>query len=66
MEDLGCKLRLTEESKEENGEVEEEEGEDSAEKGEEGESEGRLEMKEDGGIQELKIHGKKVGTLSEP
>ena len=56
MEDLGCKLRLTEESKEENGEVEEEE--DSDEKGEEGESEGRLEMKEDGGIQELKIHGK--------
>ena len=29
MEDLGCKLRLTEESKEENGEDEEEEGEDS-------------------------------------
>ena len=64
MEDLGCKLRLTEESKEENGEDEEEE--DSDEKGEEGESEGRLEMKEDGGIQELKIHGKKVGALSEP
>ena len=64
MEDLGCELRLTEESKEENGEVEE--GEDSDEKGEEGDSEGRLEMKEDGGIQELKIHGKKVGALSEP
>ena len=63
MEDLGCELRLTEESKEENGEVKEEE---SDEKGEEGESEGRLEMKEDGGIQELKIHGKKVGALSEP
>ena len=65
MEDLGCELSLTEDSsKEENGEVEE--GEDSDEKGEEGESEGRLEMKEDGGIQELKIHGKKVGALSEP
>ena len=64
MEDLGCELRLTADSREENGEVEEEE--DSDEKGEEGDSEGRLEMKEDGGIQELKIHGKKVGALSEP